>query len=82
MKKRSRMVSVLAGFVLLSMACVQASAETWVSDPVGTWMEFGFNHSGLYDVTVTASHVMATVDLDGEDLTKAKFVISAAANTI
>jgi polyisoprenoid-binding protein YceI len=81
MKKTSRMIGVLAGLLLISLACGQASAETWVSDPVGTWMEFGFNHSGLYDVTVTASHVMATVELDGEDLTEAKFVISAAANT-
>ena len=60
----------------------QAQVATWVSDPVGTWMEVSFKHSNLYEVTVTAPNMIATVAFNGDDLTAAHFEISAAADSM
>jgi hypothetical protein len=45
-------------------------------------MEIAFKHSNLYDVTVTAPNMIATVSFDGDDFTAARFEISVAANSM
>ncbi|HZU64363.1 MAG TPA: YceI family protein [Novosphingobium sp.] len=76
-----RMIKCLALASALTIAH-PAAAKTWVSDPVGTWLELHFKHSNLFEVTTSVPNMIATVDLDGEDLTKAHFEISAAVSAM
>ncbi|MFT8720712.1 YceI family protein [Acetobacter sp.] len=63
-------------------ACAAPTAETWVSDPVGTWMEISFTHSNLFVNTTTIPNSIATVVFSGDNVENAKFNISCAPESI
>jgi polyisoprenoid-binding protein YceI len=54
-----------------------AEAVTWHTDPMGTYMELGFDHSKLIDVVALIGTVSGDAVIDDRDMTKSTFKVTA-----
>jgi polyisoprenoid-binding protein YceI len=66
-----------ASISLFRAGAAVAETVTWHTDPMGTYMELGFDHSKLIDVVALIGVVSGEAAMDDRDMTKSTFKVTA-----